>query len=129
MIWCLNLVNTVIMFLANAEEFYTGMMRTNINGVGVTEIQFMQMAGLGFQGFYAFANPGAKVGFFNRSIGFLVKEKFGFNYPQNALSKFEMEGTNCASWATGCEAKPHPCRLYLHQCYHQRYQFLEGYRL
>lgn len=41
MIWCLNLVNTVIMFLANAEEFYTGMMRTNINGVGVTEIQFM----------------------------------------------------------------------------------------
>jgi len=48
MIWILNLVNTVIMFLANAEEFYTGMMRTNINGVGVTEIQFMQMAGLGF---------------------------------------------------------------------------------
>lgn len=87
MIWILNLVNTVIMFLANAEEFYTGMMRTNINGVGVTEIQFMQMAGLGFQGLYSMAYPGAKVGFFNRSLGFFVKEKFGVNYSQNIFSR------------------------------------------
>jgi ethanolaminephosphotransferase len=38
MIWFLTLVNVSSMFLANAEEFYTGTMRTNVNGMGVTEI-------------------------------------------------------------------------------------------
>ena len=46
MVWCLTLVNVSVIFLANAEEYSTGVMRTQIGGIGVTEVQWLQMIGL-----------------------------------------------------------------------------------
>jgi hypothetical protein len=75
-IWFLTLANVSVMFLANAEEYYTGTMRTNVNGIGVTEIQILQMFGLGIQSYYVHQNPTSKVGFFERSISQVLKETF-----------------------------------------------------
>lgn len=89
-IWVLSWVNISYIFLANTEEFYTHVMRTNVNGLGVTEVQCMQMLGLGIQGMWTFFHPESRVGFFERRISEILSYHFSIEYPTHPLGKFKM---------------------------------------
>lgn len=57
----------------------------------------MQMAGLGFQGVYSILYPDSKLGFFNRSLGSIVKNNLGISFTQNSFSKWHSPKLKLAS--------------------------------
>jgi phosphatidylglycerophosphate synthase len=84
-VWILTWVNISYMFLANAEEFYTKVMRTNVNGLGVTEVQLLLIAGLLIQGTYVLFFPNSQTSFFERKMSVILFDHFGYTFPANSF--------------------------------------------